>query len=450
MGGLLKGSFSTEVDEVIVSLKPILAICILVFLVCIVPLFADTLLHDWRFFKRIDLPLIEEYELLVEIRPDSEMFEQVSTHMPDVRIVDKSTGREVQYQLMVENGVGVRQSLVTVVNDVVYLPGGDTTFLLYLGHEGLYHNEIELFTPEDNFDRNVLIEGSVDGDIWVFLRENARIFDFTTDDSDFGSKETRISYPTNSFSYLRVSILGEESYILPINGAKAYFTSQMPLTERDVNIDSITMDEDSEAKVTNWVLDLGSSGIPTSRLDIHSPQKNFHRNVSIEGSDNGVDWELVSHTDFIYSYSTPTFVGNKFSAVYPETRYRYYKLKVFNDNNDSLQISEFKSQGFGRKLIFFARPDVEYAVYYGNDKATKPSYELDHIVRHLDTENLPLGILDGQMKNPDYNLPAEPFTERYSWFMPVVISLTTLVIGFFLANVSRQISGRLRPPEDEI
>ena len=433
------------------NLKIISGMSLIVFLICISPLLAETgWLHDWRFHKKVQLPEIAGSEGLVAFEADGEIFEITSPHMPDVRIVDTNSGNEVQYQLIVEGGGGIRQSLVTYVNDVMYLPNGDAILSLYLGEEVLYHNEIELVTSEDNFNRNVLVEGSLDGDIWIPLRENARIFDFTAEDSDFGVKETRISYPTNSFSYLRLTISKDGSHALQINGAKTYFTSETPLNEEKVNVDSVTKAENYEARETNWVFDLGARGIPTNRLDINSSRENFHRDISIEGSDNGDDWELVSSTDFIYSYSTPKFIGNKFSLEYPEAFYRFYKLKVLNENNDSLPISDFEFYGFVRRIVFYAHSDIEYNVYYGNDETSKPSYELDHVLRHVDTENLPLGKLGGQMENPGYSLPVEPFTERYTWFMPIVLSFTTIAIGLFLANVVRQIKGKLSPPEDGI
>ena len=430
--------------------KIISGMSLIVFLTCISPLLAETVLHDWRFHKKVHLPEIAGTEVLVAFEPDSEIFEITSPHMRDLRIVDRDSGNEVQYQLNVEDGGGISQSLVIDVTDVKYLSGGDTTFSLYLGEEVLYHNEIELVTSENNFNRNVLVEGSLDGDIWIPLRENARIFDFTAEESDFGVKETRISYPTNSFPYLRLTIPKDGSHALKMNSVKAYFTSPTPLNEEKVRVGSVTKAENDEVKETNWILDLGSRGIPTNRLNINSSRENFHRDISIEGSDNGDDWELVSTTDFIYSYSTPKFIGSKFSLEYPETFYRFYKLKVFNEDNGSLPISDFEFYGFARKIVFYAHSDIEYSVYYGNDEATKPSYELDHVLRHVDTENLPLGMLGEQLKNPGYSLPVEPFTERHSWFMPVVLSMTTIFIGLFLANVVRQLKGKLSPPEDEI
>ena len=180
--------------------------------------------------------------------------------MPDVRIVDTNSGNEVQYQLIVEGGGGIRQSLVTYVNDVMYLPNGDDILSLYLGEEVLYHNEIELVTSEDNFNRNVLVEGSLDGDIWIPLRENPRIFDFTAEDGDFAVKETRISYPTNSFSYLRLTISKDGSHALQINGAKTYFTSETPLNEEKVNVDSVTKAEIMrlERLIGFWTWGLGA------------------------------------------------------------------------------------------------------------------------------------------------------------------------------------------------
>ena len=142
-------------------------------------------------------------------------------------------------------------------------------------------------------------------------------------------------------------------------------------------------------------------------------------------------------------------LGSQLSIGYPESRYRYFRLTVFNEDDPPLAVAGVQANGHSRKLIFSADPGGSYRLYYGNPDSAPPSYDLEHIFPYLVTENLPVASLGAHTANPLFTMPAispEPFTERYPWLVPTVVAMAALLIGVFLTSLFRQLKGMLPPP----
>ena len=133
-----------------------------------------------------------------------------------------------------------------------------------------------------------------------------------------------------------------------------------------------------------------------------------------------------------------------------ESRYLYYRIIIFNEDNPPLPVEKPVARGFARMVVFTAAADETYRLYYGNAEASAPSYELEKLFPYLVTEDLPVARLGNHEINPAFGVPARvalPFTERYPWLLPGVVAAAALLVGLFLASLIRQVRGRLRPPE---
>ena len=150
----------------------------------------------------------------------------------------------------------------------------------------------------------------------------------------------------------------------------------------------------------------------------------------------------------MFNFNTPKFTGSQLSVGYPESRYRYFRLTVFNEDDPPLPVTGAEASGFLRKLIFHANPEGVYRLYYGNPGAEAPSYELEHLFPYLITDSLPVAGLGDHTTNPAFTLrePIKPFTERYPWLLSTVVALAALIIGVFLTSLFRQMKNMLPPP----
>lgn len=410
---------------------------------------ADYAGEEWRFFKPISLPSGTGAETLVEIVPDREVFAHALDGLADLRVIEGASETEVQYKLLVERGEQRRGSISVTVRDLGHVPGDRTSFVADLNQQGVLHNEIEIRTSSRNFQRQVVVEGSQDAVAWAVLEAKAQIFDFTISERNFTTRDTRVRYPPSTARYLRISIINAAEPPLEIAGAVAYFAQELAPQETEFAVSVIRREEDSEASETLVVLDLGSQGLPTNRLVMATSQDNFYREVSLEGSNDAATWTPVQRAATLYAYNTPLFVGSELSVRYPEVGFRYFRLIIANEDNPPLPIDGVRAHGFLRKLIFAADAGSTYRLYYGNEAARAPSYELERVFPYLVTENLPEAQLGVHSSNPLFMEPAPPtvpFTERYPWLLPTVVAMAALLIGLFLASLLRQIRKVLPPP----
>ena len=427
----------------------IAALVILLAALATFPVAADFLDQAWRFFKPVVLPADLAETTLVEVVPDREVFPHAARGLTDLRILEVDSQREVPYVLLVERGEQRRSSVAVRMRDLGHVPGQHTTFILDLQREGVLHNELEVRTSSQNFQRSVEVEASENGEVWQILDQNGRIFDLTIPERNFNTRDTRVRYPSSTARYLRIRIVDEEQSPLEVTGAVVFFAQQLPPRETELPAAIKSRVEDVQERKTLLFLDLGISGFPTNRISLATSQENFYRRVELEGSHDNQLWTLLRQSDNLYVFNTPKFVGSQLSISYPESRFRYFRLTVFNEDDPPLPVTGAQASGFLRKLIFFADPGSSYRLYYGSPKAEPPSYELEHVFPYLVTENLPVAGLGTHTANPLFTGPVEPtkpFTERYPWLLPTVVALAALLIGVFLTSLFRQLKGMLPPP----
>ena len=431
------------------KLPAVVALAVALVILAAPLVWADFSVQSWRFFKPVVLPADLAETSLVEVVPGREVFPHAARGLADLRILEVDGQREVPYVLLVERGEQRRSSVAVRMRDLGHVPGQHTTFILDLEREGVLHNEFEISTSSHNFQRDIVVEGSEDAENWRVLDESGQIFDFTIKERDFTTRDTRVKYPSSTARYLRVRIIDGELPPLDVQGAVVFFAQQIQPRRAEFPINISLRVEDAAERNTQLFLDLGSRGFTTNRISLTTTQENFYRRAKLEGSHDNELWTLLRRSENIYVFNTPKFVGSQIFISYPESRYRYFRLTVFNEDDPPLPVIGAQASGFLRKLIFFADPGGSYRLYYGNPDAEPPSYELEHVFPYLVTENLPLIGLGTHTANPLFTGPVEPqkpFTERYPWLLPTVVALAALVIGVFLTSLFRQLKGMLPPP----
>ncbi|MBI4339188.1 MAG: DUF3999 family protein [Chloroflexi bacterium] len=409
---------------------------------------ADFSLGQWRWYKQVALPSSLGESALAEIVPDAQVFEGASLGLGDLRVVEEATQQEMPYKLLVERGEQRRSSVGGSLRDLGVVPGQYTTFVVDLGKEGLLHNEVEIKTPSENFQRQVVVETSADASGWAVVQSDGQVFDFTLRDRSVNQRLARVRYPSSTARYLRVRILDGEEPPLQVTGAAVYSSQELPPREVGWPAALTGRTEDAAARRSVVLLDVGAKGLPISRLALRVPQQNFYREVQVEGSNDAQTWAYVGSGP-VYDYHTPKISVSSLSLGFAEVTFRYFRLTIQNQDNPPLPVEAARAYDFLRKLIFEGQPGASYRLYYGNPQARAPVYDFERVFPYLVTEDLPQGVLGGQTLNPDFTgplKPSVPLTERYTWLLPVAVGLGSLLIGLFLASLLRQVRKALPPP----
>ena len=186
--------------------------------------------------------------------------------------------------MVAERGSRERGSFPVSIRDLGFVPDQFSTFVADLGLSGLLHNEIEVSTTSQNFQRNVIVEGSNDSKTWTVLQEDTKIFDFSLKERDFNARNTRVRYPESTARFLRVRITNAGEDPLNITGASVFSVTETLAEEASYPASISERTEDTAKRRSLIVFDLGNSGLPTNRLTIQTPQVNFYREVTLEGS----------------------------------------------------------------------------------------------------------------------------------------------------------------------
>lgn len=415
---------------------------------------ADFAAAEWPYFKAITLPAGLAAGDLAAVTLDRAVLTGAAANpydLRDLRIV-RDGRREVPYQLRVAAGreervsVPVAGQAAAAVQDAAGSSGRYVSFVADLGAGAARHNEVEILTDAVNFSRATRVETSDDAQTWAVVQDGTEIFDFSAPEGNFASRNTRISYPESAARYVRARVRDEGGERLKISGLAVALATVSPPQEMAYPPAAVSRVEEDGGRATVVTLDIGAAGIPTSRLSFETDAPNFHRDAEIEGSDDGNRWEWLGGAA-VYSYNTPRFSGSSREVTYPESHYRYYRWTVRNGDDAPLPLADIRLYGVNRQAVFVAEPGVEYALYYGNDYAQGPVYDLAQLAQYLETDDMPAAALGPQQDNPAYTGAEAPLTERYSWLPTAAVAGAALALAALLYGVVRQARGKLRPPD---
>ncbi len=415
---------------------------------------ADTPDEKWQFLKPIILPSDLPAGQLVEFELDPEVYAHAQPGLGDIRLtaIGADGEREIPYQLLVEAGDQRRAAVPVEMQDLGHIPNDHTSFVLRVQSEGDLHSEVEIQTSSVNFQRRVAVSASDDGETWRILEENGKIFHFSIPERGFSAGDTSVQYPSSSARFLRVQIFDEGQDPLSIHGAVVLFAETLEPRRHHLALDIVERTEDAERKQTILLLRAFYPGFPADSIKLDIPHRNFYREVALEGSYDSTYWIPLQSGEVLYDFDTPRLVGDDRELRFGESRYLYYRITIFNEDNPPLPVEEPVASGYARKIVFAADAGDTHRLYYGNPEASAPSYELEKLLPYLDTEDLPVARLGGHDVNPAFGIPEPPseivpFTERYPWLLPGVVGAAALLVGLFLASLIRQVRSRLRPPE---
>lgn len=387
---------------------------------------------QWR-AKVVSGTSIQSDYVMLEL--PAEVFSGLRPDLADLRV--GAHDREIPYVLSVEREADASSRVPTRMFNLSST-GEETTFILDLGRSGVFHDAVTIETTSENFRRIVEIQGSDDQRTWRTLNPRGQIFDYTVRDiKPVAVRDTNVSYPDATFRYLLVRILNRGEAPLRIIGAAV--SRQVARPAREVSYaPTITVSENSEARSTDVIADLGAPGIPHRRARLASPAVNFNRAVEIYDSEDREEWRLLD-TGYLFSIQTDRFTGSNFELPYPESNRRYLKFSILNRDDAPVHIQGVTVFGVVRSILFPHEANAgEYYLYFGNPNARRPRYDIEQISQYVDTATLDRVSVGPTVENPSYEapvLPKPPLTERSPYILPVMLGVLVAVLAFLLLRV---------------
>ncbi|WP_090773117.1 DUF3999 family protein [Pedobacter soli] len=294
-------------------------------------------------------------------------------------------------------------------------------------------NQINLNFKQENFDWKVNLEGSNDNQSWFTIAKDYRILSIKNQYTDYHF--TRLNFPDAKYSYFRLAVKSNTqpellaTKILKADTVKGVF--------QNIKYQSYNIKNDAEHKET--VIDVNlTDPVPVSQLSLNAQSDfDFYRPFKIEYVTDSFKTDQGMQHNYMELYSGTISSLEKPVFSFPNTITSKLKITIQNNDNKPLRLSGLALKGNVYELIArFDDPKLPYALYYGNEKATAPSYEIDKFENKIPAGLSSLTIAEEQ-PNPTYAIKVtKPLFENKAWLW-VLMAVIIVLLGWFSFKMLR-------------
>ncbi len=387
------------------------------------PAFADFQVEQWQFNK----PLSASREGLTLTQLDKEILKHTRQDLADIRIVSEQ-GRELPYQIVPFTGGeihGLGTYVLENVGIINHVTGKDFTSLTFNLLEPTVTNCIVLdIDSEDDYLREVIIEGSADNKNWSLIKKD-KIFSVGS-----AIKDTELLYPTVDFRLVRVTIQGKDEKPLVVNEASINY---IPVADQDLtSLPATLLKTEQAAKHTIVDLDLAVKGYNLDHLELQIEGRNYQRQVEAFHSFNGSDWIGLGSSS-IYQHQWSEHQVTHTAVALKQNCGRYLRLIIHNQDSPPLMIKGVAVWGQAPKLLVDL-PAGKHRIWYGNPEAKMVNYDVQQFSHLVQKQDLPVIAPEEQQVNENYKPQEKPWTERNRWLLNAAIISVALLLGLIIIN----------------
>ncbi len=375
-----------------------------------------------------------------------EVLDKSSTNLSDLRLLDNSgnlTPFILQRETAGESDT-VRWRPVQLINRT-FQPEQFESVVLDFG-EPIQKNRVKVLLSETNYRRRALLEGSSDSQTWAAVLENAWLFDITHPEGNY--KIDTLDFLPNNFRYLRLTVynMPDDPRRIEIREAQCALYKKTPEQLEEVPVDSLLRGQDDNRKESTFELDLRYRNLPLDTVRLSVADHYFYRGYELLGRDakthfvermtevgettveEEAPWALVRRGVFHRSRHEDKLT-ECLAAENLNARYRYLKLRIFNEDNPPLSVEEIHV--FRRqldRLVFEYNPSQTYTLITGNPKATPPRFDLARAVSGLDPKTVPT-VTAGPLVPLPHEPQLPPWTEHHRYLIWLVLILAVIVMA---------------------
>lgn len=294
-------------------------------------------------------------------------------------------------------------------------------------------NKIKLDFRQQNFDWRLKLEGSQNQQEWFTVIEDYRILSIKNELTDF--QFTNIIFPNSMYRFFRLFIASKENPYLMVAEV-----SQYELIDGDYRfypIKKSKINEDKQAKQTEIEIDL-QLPVPVSHVKIGIKDTfDYYRPVTIKFLSDSFKTEQ----GWKYRFNTLTS-GTLNSLEVNEFKFRstiLQKLKILihNRDNQHLTIDTIELKGYLHELVGRFTEPATYFLTYGNSKAGKPQYDIDHFTDKIPKTMTTLILGTEQAIDKEEISETEPLFKNKAWLW-TIMTVIILLLGWFSLKMIRK------------
>ena len=288
-------------------------------------------------------------------------------------------------------------------------------------------NQINLTFNQPNFDWKVILKGSNDNKEWFTVLKDYRILSIKNNDTDY--QFTKLTFPDSKYLYYRIAVKSE---IQPdLLAAKISKTDTLKGVYNNINYKAYHLINDPTTKESIITVDL-KNPIPLSYLKFNVQSDfDFYRSFKIEYATDSFKTDKGIQFNYAHLYEGIISSLEKAEFNFPNTIASKLRITIQNNDNRPLRLRGLELKGNVYEIIArFDDTKLAYALYYGNEKATAPSYEIEKFESKIPA-NLNEVMIGKEQKNPAYSIITEkPLFENKAWLW-VLMAVIIALLGWF-------------------
>jgi hypothetical protein len=364
---------------------------------------------------------------------------RLTTSFHDIRIYD-GDNQETPYLLRDEKEPGKKVFREYPILSKEHRPGCCSHYILHNPEKNSIR-DISLLIRNAEVEKQIKLEGSDDMRTWYVLKD---LHTLSSISNASGTSELKIlDFPLTNYQYIRLEIIDSAS--APINilsaGYDEHFSESGGYSELDAPvIRQQNMADKKQSMVTAVFLDHaigkfpGEEVIDKLELEIKGPpyylrqaRLELHRVMNGKAYYETIQsFEINSFTPHIITFASPLKTDS-------------LRIVIENEDNPPLKIASVNAWQLRRYLISYLEQGRRYTLQFGDNKASRPRYDLAYFSDSL-SANLPVAAIGGLQEIKEK--PAEAETENsffkskaYIWgALFVIIGL----LGFISVRMLRE------------
>ncbi|MEM9363451.1 MAG: DUF3999 family protein [Bacteroidota bacterium] len=294
-------------------------------------------------------------------------------------------------------------------------------------------NQIKLDFKQTNFDWRIRLEGSQDQKEWFTVLENYRILSIQNGQTDF--QFTKLTFPSAKYRFFRVFVNSKAK--AELNRASI---AQNDITEgsfRKYSVKKLSVEENKQTKQTEIDVEL-QMPVRASHIKIHvSDTFDYYRNARITHVADSIK------TDVGWKYNYRTLTSGTLNSI-EKNEFQFssrtvQKLKIYIDNNDNqpLAIDTIEVKGYIHELVARFTGPATYYLTYGNERATRPSYDIARFTDNIPEKPTALNLAAELAIDKDSPEVTAPLFKNKTWLWAIMVVIIA-VLGWFSIQMMRK------------
>ncbi len=391
-----------------------------------VPVFAAENLDAWNYSAPINFEGSNKYKAFYLTE---EIYEHALPGLADIRIVD-AKGEYVPFYI--QNGSNsLRENTIIYKSEIVQkLKKNNDSYIDFAiiplkNNIDITGNSLIFALPSGNFLKHIDIYGGNDGNSWDYIGKD---YVFRAE----GREKNKVSIGNKrKYTYYRIVVLDnpEDIALEKMNLSNNYTDNQWNnfIKTAEVAYDVKTEKSDS-------ILTIANKQRLTIKQVILEVESDFQRNYTVFSGENPNGTILKSGEIYNLQLENVKVSGAKIDFGNNPISTPTINIKIDNRDDRPLTIKSISIEYYVDKLVFPDVGNTPYQLCFGNEKATKPKYEIELQKAYIEKEqhdSCSLGAI--QVKAKEMTAPSS-FNMKYV-FNGIIVAISLLMIVVLITRL---------------